>query len=84
MNLVFSCIWALLLAHVKSAAFFNTKDILFLNDAKEWHRPFYLDQYYRNKPKLFGLVSDKRRDWSRTGYLCQAQSFTDFKANCYS
>lgn len=63
------------------SAFFSQREILFLDDDVEY-RPLYLKRYFNSKPKLFGLVSDKKRKWEVEGYLCRANSISEYNANC--
>ncbi|CDW81427.1 UNKNOWN [Stylonychia lemnae] len=64
----------------ENALIVESRESLYLNDQDY----YYLKPYFYNKPKLFGLVSDKRRHWIADGYLCKADSYKEYLSACYN
>lgn len=61
-----------------ASAFYDQKENLFINDDNNFH----LKPYFTYRPKMFGLVSDKDKNWTTGGYLCQADNFDEFLTFC--
>ena len=64
---------------VSTMAFYSQKENLFIDD----ETPLIpLGQYFENKPKAFGLITNKSKSIERDGYLCYADSFEEYRDNC--
>ena len=68
-----------MVSSVSSMAFYSQKENLFIND----DIPLIpLGQYFENKPKAFGLITNKSKSIERDGYLCYAESYNEYRDNC--
>ena len=67
---------ALAIAHASAMSFYTQKESLFIDK----DTPLIpLRVYFENKPKVFGLVTDKSKSISLDGYLCYSKTFKDFQ-----
>lgn len=41
-----------------------------------------LGTYFENRPKIFGLVTNKTRSHNKEGYLCYAENYQTYVSQC--